>query len=323
MSAPAFRFGTLVMPGDRDTMLTFARWTQDVGLDVIVTADHLSWTPDALTTLMFLADVTDRIRIGSYVMCIDFHQPVVLARALANLDELSGGRLEIGLGAGYIRQEYESAGITLAPGMVRFERLQEATTILKAMLAEDRVTYQGRHFQVVDQLAVPRPRQRPRPPILLGGGGPKMLAWAASEADIVSLTPRSSPAGNARLSGMGAKAVHEQAAIVHRVAADRQVPPMLNAMLWHLELTSNRREAARRWLDSIRHGTAPLAVAFAKDEETTVDDILESPFLAFGTPAEIAEHLLRARSETGISYWTLVPRIVEPFLSVLEILKGG
>jgi alkanesulfonate monooxygenase SsuD/methylene tetrahydromethanopterin reductase-like flavin-dependent oxidoreductase (luciferase family) len=80
-AAPPFRFATLTMSGDRATTLKFARWAETAGFDVIVTSDHLMWTADALTTLMFLADVTERIRVGSYVMCVDFHQPAVLARA--------------------------------------------------------------------------------------------------------------------------------------------------------------------------------------------------------------------------------------------------
>jgi len=321
-SAPPFRFGTLTMSGDRATTANFATRAEDLGFDVIVTADHLTWTRDALTTLMFLADMTQGIHVGSFVMCVDFHHPVMLGRALANLDEFSDGRLEIGLGAGYIRDEYERAGINLAPGRVRFERLQEATAIVKAMLISDEVTYDGCHFQLNAQMAVPRPRQRPHPPILLGGGGPKLLEWAAREADIVSMIPRSLPTGNARLSGMATTAVHRQSSIVRQAAHGRPTAPTLNAMLWHLEVTTNRRAAASRWLDSMRNGTARLAGAFTYDREMSVEDVLDSPFLAFGTPGEIAEHLRRVREDVGISYWILVPALVEPFLPVLETLKG-
>jgi len=310
------------MPGDRATTMKFARWAETAGFDVIVTADHLTWTPDALTTLMFLADVTERIRVGSYVMCVDFHHPAVLARALLNVDELSEGRLEIGLGAGYIRQEYEAAGIVLAQGGTRFERLQETTAILKEMLANDTASFTGRHFRLVNQMAMPRPRQQPRPPLLLGGGGPRILEWAAREADIVSLVPRSSPEGNARLSGMASSAVAQQVSVVREAAQGRDRPPVLNAMLWHLEVSPNRREAASRWLGSMRNRTFPLAVAFTHDRDLSVDDILDSPFLAFGTEAEITEHFKRVRDELGISYWTLTPRIAEPFLPVLEELRS-
>ena len=119
------------------------------------------WTPDALTTLMFLADATERIRVGSYVMCVDFHHPAVLARALLNLDELSDGRLEIGLGAGYIREEYEAAGIALASGATGLERLQETTAILKEMLVKETGSFAGRHFQLANQMALPRPVSSP------------------------------------------------------------------------------------------------------------------------------------------------------------------
>ena len=205
---------------------------------------------------------------------------------------------------------------------MRLERLQEATAIVKAMLVSEEVTYAGRHFQLNAQMAAPRPRQRPHPPILLGGGGPKFLEWAAREADIVSMIPRSHPAGNARLSGMATTAVHAQAAIVGRAAQGRPTAPLLNAMLWHMEVTTNRRDAARRWLDGMRNGTARLAGAVTYDREISVEEVLDSPFLAFGTPGEIAEHFRKVREQMGISYWILVPMLVEPFVPVLEALKS-
>ncbi|MEZ5260715.1 MAG: LLM class flavin-dependent oxidoreductase [Acidimicrobiales bacterium] len=189
--AASFRFGGLTTAGPREATEQFARTAETVGLDTILMADHLIEIADAPTSLMFMADQTDRIRIGTYVMCADFRHPVVMARGLANIDELSGGRLEVGLRAGYLRREYEAAGIPLASGTVRLARLQETTAIVKAMLTTSPVEFTGNHFALSGQVAFPVARQRPRPPFLIGGGGPKLLSWAAAEADIVSFVPQS------------------------------------------------------------------------------------------------------------------------------------
>lgn len=321
--AASFRFGGLTTAGPRQATIEFARTAEAVGLDTVLMADHLTEMADAPTSLMFMADHTERVRVGTYVMCADFRHPVVLARSLANIDELSGGRLEVGLGAGYLRLEYDAAGIPLASGAVRLARVQETTTIVKAMLAASPIDFNGSHFTLAGQVAFPLARQRPHPPFLIGGGGPKLLSWAATEADIVSFVPQSAAGGNLRVSTMTGSAVDERVALVRRAAGQRADALELNTLLWHLDITTDRRGAAERWLDSVRNQSAPYTRAFTFDSDVTADDILDSPYVAFGTVEDVVEHFRGIRARTGISYWALMPHHIKAFVPVLEALKAG
>jgi probable F420-dependent oxidoreductase len=318
-----FRFAVQAMGGTREATIDFGQQVESWGFDTIVMGDHLRYFADSLTTLMFLADHTESVRIGSWVFCNDFHHPVVLARSLASLDELSGGRLDIGLGAGYLRAEYESSGIYLDSGAVRFARLKEATTIVKAMLTESPVSFDGEYYHLTDQICSPLARQRPHPPLTLGGGGPNLLRWAAAEADIVSIIPRAGSNGNLQLSAMTGRSAQAFTQIIHNAMTDRSDKAVLNSAMVHIGISNNRVQAAQDWLDSIRNKSNPLAILFDYDQEIAAEDILDSPFLAFGTADEVAEHLVRMRSETGISYWVIAPNQTDEFLPVLERLKAG
>lgn len=323
MSMRDFRFAFATNGGSRADVLAQVRHAESAGYDTIVCGDHLRNMADPLTTLMFVADHTETMRICPWVACNDFRHPVVLARSLANLDELSGGRLDIGLGAGYLVVEYESAGIVLDSGPRRLARLKEATTIVTAMMERSPVDFDGRHYRLDQQVSFPLARQRPRPPLLLGGGGPKMLAWAATEADIVSIIPQSAPAGNLLLSTAAASAAQERVDVVKAAAGARFDAVTLNTMLLHAEITTNRHGAAQRWLDAVRNRSTPFAAAFTFDADIGVDELLRSPYFAFGTVPEIADHLRRCRETMHVSYWVVYPHLVDTFAPVLALLLAG
>lgn len=322
MAARRFRFGFATNGGSRADVLGQLRRAESAGYDTIVCGDHLRMVADPLTTLMFVADHSEAMRICTWVACNDFRHPVVLARSLANLDELSGGRLDIGLGAGYLVAEYESAGLTLDPGPRRLARLREATAIVKAMMDNSTVDFDGVEYHLRQQISFPLARQRPHPPLLLGGGGPRMLAWAATEADIVSVIPQSAPAGNLLLSTAAASAARERADITREAAGDRFDALTLNTLLLHAEITTNRRAAAERWLDGVRTGSSAFAGAFTFDAEIGVDELLGSPYFAFGTVEEVAEHLRHCRETMGFSYWVVYPHLFDTVAPVLDLLVG-
>jgi probable F420-dependent oxidoreductase len=301
-------------------VLEQVRRAESAGYDTIVCGDHLRNVADPLTTLMFVADHTETMRICPWVACNDFRHPVVLARSLANLDQLSGGRLDVGLGAGCLVAEYESAGITLDPGPRRLARLKEATTIVKSMMETSPVDFDGKEYRLTQQVSFPLACQRPRPPLLLGGGGPQMLAWAATEADIVSIIPQSGPAGNLLLSTVAASAARARVDTVRAAAGVRLNALTLNTLLLHAEVTTDRRAAAEGWLDGIRSGSTPFAAAFSFDADIGVDELLESPYFAFGTVSEIADHLRHCRETMEFSYWVVYPHLFDAFAPVLEML---
>ena len=187
------RFGAGTFATRRDDLVAAVRTVEALGYDTFLLPDHLFQQLAPIPALAVVAELTDRLRIGTWVLCNDFHHPVIVARELATLDALSGGRLDVGLGAGYIRLEYDNAGITFETGGRRFRRLQDSVAVMKALWQDNPVTLDNDHFHLRDQIGSPPLLQRPHPPLLLGGGGPKMLTWAATEADIVSIIPAAAP----------------------------------------------------------------------------------------------------------------------------------
>ena len=184
-----FRFGVNVR-----TTASAADWTalarkvEDLGYASLNVPDHLAEMLAPMPALAVAAAVTTRLRVSTMVLDNEFRHPVLVAREAATLDLLSDGRLDLGLGAGHMKSEFDQAGLRFDRGAVRVERLAEAVTIVKGLLAGETVTFAGRHYQVTGHTIYPRPVQRPHPPIVIGGNGPRLLALAAAEADVVGLS---------------------------------------------------------------------------------------------------------------------------------------
>ena len=178
--------------GVRDSAVTAER----AGFDTVWVSDHLflDWSKyggpedrqgalECWTTLSALAAATERVRLGSLTICNDFRSPALLAKMAASLDLLSGGRLDLGLGAGWYEPEYEAAGIGYDEPGTRIRRLREAATIIARLLEGEEVTFTGDHYEIEGAIVRPRPRQEPRPPIWIGGKGDFLLRTAARVAD--------------------------------------------------------------------------------------------------------------------------------------------
>ncbi|MDQ3953362.1 MAG: LLM class flavin-dependent oxidoreductase [Actinomycetota bacterium] len=135
------------------------------------------------TTMAALAAATSKVRIGSLTLCNDLRSPALLAKMAASLDLLSGGRVDVGLGAGWYEPEYRAAGIDFDSAGTRIRRLGEAVEVLGRLLAGEELTFDGEHYQVQEAICLPRPRQSPRPPLWIGGKGDLLLRTAARVAD--------------------------------------------------------------------------------------------------------------------------------------------
>jgi probable F420-dependent oxidoreductase len=168
------------------------RQIEDLGFHTVTVADHLGdgWTMDPLLTMASAAEATTRLRVATGVLCNDFYHPVHLHRSISNLDVLSEGRVTLGLGAGYRVTDYQVAGVPFDPAPVRINRLAESIAVLKGLFAGERFDFAGEHFRISGLTGAPRPLQGPHPPIMIGGGGRRMLELAAREADIVNINPR-------------------------------------------------------------------------------------------------------------------------------------
>jgi probable F420-dependent oxidoreductase len=259
------------------------------------------------------------MRVGTYVLCNDYRHPVLMAHEAATLDVFSDGRFELGLGAGYVPAEYQMAGIPFDPGGTRFERLAETVQIAKLAFGGETFSFSGRHYQVHDYEPEPRPVQRPGPPLLLEGGGRRLLTLAAERADIVSILPAAAPGGGLRATHLPLKSLKEKAALVVEAAGTRAGDLEINILLWAVVISSDPRAAASSFLD---HLLERLGSLFTDDGELTVEDLLDSPYLAFGTEAQIADHLLRVREETGASYISVFPADMDVFAPVLSQLTN-
>jgi probable F420-dependent oxidoreductase len=199
----AVRFAAAVpATSDWPTIREACGAAEAAGFDAFARPDHLlaegALAPpgapilECFTTLAALAAVTSRIRLLQTVACNSFRSPALLAKIVASLDVVSGGRAELGLGAGWLRKEYDAYGFDFPPMDVRLSRLREALQIVKRLWTGDAVDFDGRHYRLRGAICAPAPVQRPRPPILVGGGGRGLLAVAAAEADVVNIVPPAS-----------------------------------------------------------------------------------------------------------------------------------
>ena len=306
-----FRFGLQASSApDRRSWVELARKVEDLGYATLTVADHLDDQLATTPALMAAAEATTTLRLGALVWCNDYHHPVVLAKEAATLDLLSEGRLELGLGAGWQASDYEQAGIPLDRPGVRIDRLGEAVHIVKALLAQDApVHLTGEHYDVRGMVGTPRPVQRPHPPLLIGGGGRRVLSLAAREADIVALNIdlRSGRIDATAGPTATADATDEKLAWIREAAGERFA---------HLELQT------RIHLAAVTDDRRALAEAVGPALGLTPEQAMASPHALAGTSDEIVEQLLARRQRYGISYIGISADAVDAMAPVVDRLAG-
>ena len=302
----AFRFGFQLGDEPLEELIARARAAEAAGFDVMHTSDHISgqWAP--LTTLAAIGAATTRVRLCPLVVNNDFWHPVLLAREVAALDHLTGGRVELGLGAGHSFPEYDAMGLVFDPPKVRKARLAESVEIVRRLFDGDQVTFAGEHYQLHDvQIA---PARQAHLPIFVGVNGPAALAHSARHADTIGLTMlgRTLEDGQRHEVRWEADRLDRTVAYVAAEAesAGRTEPPELHALVQSVIITDDREAAAARLVDRGQIPSAEIA--------------LTTPFLAIGTHTEIADHLRVCRDRWGISYFSV--RDVDSFEPVLRQL---
>ncbi|ATL64993.1 LLM class F420-dependent oxidoreductase [Nocardia terpenica] len=304
--------------GGARRFIRLAQQAEEYGYDSFAIPDHLGPQVGPIAALGALAVATDRIRIGTSVLANGFRHPVVLAKDAATIDVLSRGRLELGVGAGWLADEFDAAGIAYeAPG-VRLEKLDEALTILDVLLRGQECHFEGRHYRVRGIKGTPRPRQGPRPPLATGGGGPKMLRLAAKHADIISVVPVTTRHGKGLLSGITLDKTIEKVNLIKEAAGDRFADIELNWTITAVMITDDRERTAEMALSAIEKGLHPdLEV----DVRLSVEDILTSPYVAIGTFDEIAAQIRNVRQLTSMSYVGVFPTQMDAFAPVIPLLR--
>lgn len=302
-----FRFAvTASNASDGGAWRELARHAERIGYASLLVPDHLGSQLSPIAALATAAAVTDRLRIGGFVFANDFRHPLILAREAATLDVLSNGRLELGLGAGWRTADYRQLGMDYdAPGR-RIGRLVEATDLVKRLLAGETVTHAGTHYRLGAAQVRPRPIQRPHPPILMGGGGPRILKLAARVADIVGFIPQFSPRGRPIWTDVTESALERKVAIVREAAGDRFDRLELNLFI----------------VDAGMIGLRALPRSLLATAKAATAGLVGSPYLLYGTLSTLRDLLERRRERTGISYYAIRQGAMEEMAPLVESLAG-
>jgi probable F420-dependent oxidoreductase len=307
-AARRLRFAVqLVGAPDGPAWASLARMAENSGFDVVSLPDHLGEQFAPLPALTAAACATTKLRLSMFVLANDMRHPGLLAKEVATLDVLSGGRVELGLGAGWDQKEYDALGIPFDRPSVRIARLEESVRAIRALLAGDAVTQNGTHYQIADLVVRPRTVQPGGVPIVLGGGGRKMLSLAGRLADIVSVATQNGPNPAVLGPGVTRAAVADQVAWVKESAGERFARLELNLRVRMVAIGVDREAQAR---------------SAAEGMDCTAADLLGSPFVLLGSVAEVADQLQRTRDELGFSYFTVSQRDMEQLAPVIERVAG-
>jgi probable F420-dependent oxidoreductase len=270
-----------------------ARHAEDLGYGTLFMPDHFGDQLAPIPALAAVAAATTTLRMGSLVFGNDYRHPFVLAKEAATLDLLSAGRFELSLGAGWMKTDYEEAGLPYDEPRVRVERFEEAVQVVQGLLRTDGpYSFDGTHYQVREHTLNPRPVQRPGPPLIIGGGGRRVLTFAARNADIVSINVnlREGTGGAETAPNASPERTREKVAWVKDAAGDRFDDLELNALIGFVMITDDASGIAET-----------MAPHFGID----VADALHIPLALLGTLDEMAEELRWRREEYGISYWSI------------------
>ncbi len=304
-----FRFGVQSSSAaSRSEWISEARLVESLGYSTLTMPDHFTEQLAPVPALMTAADATTTLRIGALVWDNDYKHPVVFAKEMATMDVLSDGRLEIGIGAGWMISDYEQAGMPYDAAGVRIDRFVEGLAVIKGALSGEKFSYAGKHYEISGYTGHPQPVQS-LPPILIGGGGKRVLGIAAREADIVGIngTMAAGVVGPDAISTMTAAAVDDKVAITKAAAGERFEAIEMNIRAFMVNITNDRSKAM-----------SGIAGAIGVD----VSMVEETPFALIGTPEQIVEDLIRRRERWGFSYVIVGQEDIESFAPVVAELAG-
>jgi probable F420-dependent oxidoreductase len=296
-----FRFGVVVRPkGDIRVWQSEVRHIEDLGYSVLHVSDHFGYPIAPIPALVAAAEASRTLRLGTLVLNNDLRHPTMLAADIASLDVISNGRVELGLGAGWLRADYKTAGLPFDPATTRIERLAEAVQVIKGLFGDEPVSVHGQHYRIEKMDGQPKPVQRPHPTLLIGGGRRQILSLAAREADIVSIHVDLSKANQY-------SAAHPES------LQDTTTSTLVERLGW------------------IRDAAGPRFTALELQLVLFVVDVLAnaglvpdapSPHAVRGSPEQIADQLRERRERYGISYYVVRELHRDAFAPIVRRLVG-
>lgn len=290
-----------------------ARRAEAIGYHALVVPDHLIAQLSPVPALAWIAAATERLRIAAFVHNNDLRHPAVLAQDLASLDVLSGGRLDVAIGAGWNKPEYDAIGLPFDPAPVRQARLIEAIAVLKGAFGDEPFSFDGEHYTITNLDGQPKPVQRPHPPFLIGGGGRRTLELAGREAQIVGLAPRILSGQRSDPTSLTVTATAEKIDWVRASAGDRfaglelNVYPSTTAVSVTDHALAEARDLAAR-------------LAGRTKVDVSAEDLLESPHIFIGSLASLEAKFIHQSEQLGIS--SIMVGDMGPLDRIVERLAG-
>ena len=281
-----------------------ARRIEELGYDTLLLTDHLTQQLAPIPAMAAALEATTTLRVGSYVFSNDYRNPLMLAKEIATLDHLSGGRVDFGIGAGWYVRDYEMLGIPYDRPGIRVSRMIEAVKLLDRLFSEDTVDASGSFYTVHGAKLLPK---RARPPLMIGAGGPRMLRFAAEHADIIALNPQFSPDGHPVLADLTAGATRRKLSELRIALGERLAKVELNIFIVDAGVT----DAPRSLFD-----------AMATRLKGAATQLVDSPYFLYGSIADLKRQVLARREHLGITYFGLPEKVMEPFAPLVRELRG-
>jgi len=298
---------------DGKALAAEARRAEALGFSAMVVPDHLIEQLSPIPALATIAASTDRLRIGAFVHNNALRHPAVLAQDLASLDVLSDGRLDVAIGAGWRKAEFDAIGLSFETAAIRQAQLEEAVAVLKGYFGDGPFSFSGEHYTITELDGYPKPVQRPHPPFFIGGGGRRTLSLAGREANIVGLAPRVVAGQGPDPASLTLAATQEKIGWVREAAGDRFDDLAFNVYpsAWPITITDHPRAEAARVIAQLRGRAAT---------DLTVDEVLEAPHLFIGSVNGLVEKFQLLRQRLGISSFMIGD--TNELAAVVERLAG-
>jgi len=318
-----FRFGVAITSeiGSAKACVDQARKAEDLGYSTVLFADHMSHGSAPLVISMAALSATTTLRVGTQVLANPFRNPSILAKEIASLDMLSDGRFEPGIGAGWPstsrtgRSDSDQTGIEMGGSGERVERLEDAVRIIKRFLSSDEpFDFEGKHFSVKGLIPFPRPVQRPQPPIMIAGAGPRLMRFAAREADIINIAPRPPIVGPTAAGSMGyGMTMADEVALIKEAAGDRYAD--IELCVFSNNPASSNPSITDRADELIEHLAGQL--------NATPEAVAAMPATLIGSQAALVDRIGSHREMYDISYRIVPDYAMEEFAPIVARLAGS
>ncbi len=305
-----FRFGVMAAKAASSSEWTeTAKQAEDLGYSALLMPDHFGDQLAPVPALSMAAAATKELRVGTLVFANDFRHPAILAKDTATLDLLSDGRLEVGVGAGWMTEDYSWTGVPHDRAGIRIDRMIESIEVLRGLWGEGPFSFECEHYTITEMNGLPKPAQAGGPPIIVGGGGKRVLSTAARLADIVGVNPNvgEGKVGPEAIASMSADATEEKLGWVRDAAGDRFDDIEISILKFVTIVTDARDAVAEK-----------VGAGMGMDAST----LLASPHTLVGSAEEVADELVEQRERWQGSYVTVQSDALESFAPVVAALAG-